>query len=217
MCACVQAALDSVRAGRLNLGRVRTLAIDEVDAVCCMEDPWEQGLRPDAAELVGLLRGTASAAAPAPQPGASTLLILTSAHVSDVHDAELAKLFPGVERVAQPCNGSGKRGVLVPTCQQHFHYVNPLAGRAARDAKLLSVLHDTDADAWFEQGSINTMLHSFECNSTRQTFSFLQRHRRGLCVSALLSLSPPLPPHPLSHTQCTKKLLPDTAMRSMRR
>uniref|UniRef100_A0A7S0Q302 ATP-dependent RNA helicase n=1 Tax=Coccolithus braarudii TaxID=221442 RepID=A0A7S0Q302_9EUKA len=128
--------LEQLSLGSVCLGRLEAVAIDEVDAVLCGGSAHDQRMPDIAMELLHALRG-------AGQPQ----MLLTTAHLSDAHQALLIQEFPDAELVRQRAN-SAHTGILVPSLRQRFHYFSD-----DKDAKLVRVLQAATEDPWLCAGS----------------------------------------------------------------
>jgi len=117
--------------GAVKLDRLQLVAVDEADAVLCGRGNAEGS--PSADALLSELLGR--------NHGKSLQMLLTMAHLSEVHESELARRFPQAQRVSQS-------GVLVPTLRQCYHYY-----RGDRNAKLLRVLEQSAQDSWLHEGT----------------------------------------------------------------
>ena len=147
-------ALARLRDGTLDASSLLAVALDEVDAILC-GGPFEETISPEGAELldaVGLvgtdtLNGAAgkdSNAAPA-----SPQCLLTTAHLTQAHDAALRATFPAAARVQQRAASGRTAGALVPSLRQIFHYT----ASHNKDAKLVSVLARAQNDPWLSGGA----------------------------------------------------------------
>jgi len=126
-----QKLLAELLCGSVRLDHLQLLAIDEADTVLCGCGD-DRGTSCADALLSKLLGG---------RHGESLQMILTMAHLSEVHEAELVRRFPQAQRVSQT-------GVIVPTLRQCYHYY-----RGDRDAKLLRVLEEAAKDSWLHEGT----------------------------------------------------------------
>jgi len=124
-----EALLRRVDAGELDLGGLRTIAVDEADAVLCgAPGPG-----------VALLEAAAAAAAPAPLQR-----IFAAAHLTDERLIELVAHLPADHALLRHGFGAAGGGVLVPTCRQVYHFFT--AAKAKADV-LLRVLRSAAGDA----------------------------------------------------------------------
>lgn len=134
--ASVPGLLHAVNSGSLCLARVGIWAADEVDAVLCGDDPHQATRPPEAQALWECLQGG--------ERGLQS--VLTTAHLSPSHEADLRSHFPNALRVRQESPGGGRPGALVPTLRQRFHYFNPVF--TTKDDKLLQDFDTPPCPGW---------------------------------------------------------------------
>ncbi|KAL1518835.1 hypothetical protein AB1Y20_003112 [Prymnesium parvum] len=127
----------------LCIDALRVVAIDEADWILCgQQRPAEEM----ADQLIGTLhassrRESAAAACAEKMPPPLPQVLLSTATLSDEHEAALLRRFPTARRVSQT-------GDLVPTLRQRFHYF-----RGDKDEQLRKVLVRALGDAWLKEGS----------------------------------------------------------------
>uniref|UniRef100_A0A7S4EUR1 RNA helicase n=2 Tax=Chrysotila carterae TaxID=13221 RepID=A0A7S4EUR1_CHRCT len=129
--------LRAFRDGRVQTGLLRVVAFDEVDALLCGE-AHSREMPLAATELLEALLSA----------GQPVQLLMTTAHLTEAHEHVLRGRFPRAELVRHQGSDSGRRGVLVPTLRQRFHYFN-----GDKEQQLLRTLARAEADPHLREGT----------------------------------------------------------------
>jgi superfamily II DNA/RNA helicase len=191
--------LAMARAVGLTTLHLRCVAFDECDAALCMPDAWQAGFTPEGTELLAWLTRV--------EPAAQN--ILTTAHLSREHERTICAHFSRARCIRQTRASGTVAGTLVPTLRQRFVYFS--ASSASKQAKLVTLLEATSADAWLAAGStlvvceandtvqrVHAMLEGSALSACRPTMLHAEMcaadrcaalERFGLGESALLVLS----------------------------
>lgn len=141
--------LQRARDGTLATNALRVVAIDEVDDVLCTPaaaptDVAQQAASAMRAEEADEILSAVLPCEDSPDTlSAERQFLLTTAHLTRAHEAELLQRFPRAHRISH-------RGVLVPTLRQVYHYVSE---RSSKAEQLLAVLGRAQADPWLRCGT----------------------------------------------------------------